>query len=276
MTSDSNLNTSNKDSNKSWTSKKNYLIATGVGLLSGPFFVLSPLAMFLIDKNKASAKLSNSAKWGLWATVGVVTTPIMFALLGLLVDVDETKTASRSTSSSSTSSSQQSSKPSPKPVKKAPAPPSKISIGEINQLLVQYPYPDCKANRDSCKAKIKTWKETVPVAADQMIAKGVKPMNIKVTNWDEVGNNYFIDATVTDDTGSRKLLIKIKTEVETGMLDDESYALLGGAPGVYTPGTAQPIAGYKNMFNFNSEFKNYYDDHHFSVAFLGGKVRIKK
>lgn len=149
-----------------------------------------------------------------------------------------------------------------------------MKLGDVNILLDENPYPTCRKNRDSCKAEIKAWKDNVLVRADALLSKGVKPIKIKVTDWDEIGNNYFITAEAVGEKGSEPVKLSIKTEVETGMLDDEKYSLLGGDPGVYVPGQPQPLVGYKNMFAHNSTYDDFFN--RFEIAYLGGTVRIDK
>lgn len=68
-------------SDASFGSKKNYLIATLAGLASGPFFLVSPFVLLLTDKAKGTKEWSNSQKWWAWAIAGAIITPITWSIM---------------------------------------------------------------------------------------------------------------------------------------------------------------------------------------------------
>lgn len=68
---------------------KDYLIATAAGLAAGPFFLISPMVMLIIDKGKASKDYSAKKKWKSWKIAGAIIVPTMWGLLGFLGTLDQ-------------------------------------------------------------------------------------------------------------------------------------------------------------------------------------------
>lgn len=80
-------------SEASFGTTKNYLVATVAGFFAGPLFLLSPFAMFLLEKGKASKHWSTKTKWIAWGLTGVIICPVSWAIQNGFSEADNERAA---------------------------------------------------------------------------------------------------------------------------------------------------------------------------------------